>query len=548
MRGTGADGHDILPAGHLTLTVIVITHSNHRAVRLQAYGMRGTGADGHDILPAGHITPTLIVITHSHHRAVCLQAYSVESSCRNGDDILPAGHITLTVTVITHSNHRAVRLQAYSVESCCRNGDDIRPGGHITLTIIVLAHSHHRAVRLQAYGMIASGDDGHDILPAGHSAPTVTVITHSNHRAVRLQAYSVESCCRNGDDIRPGGHITLTIIVLAHSHHRAVRLQAYGMIASGDDGHDILPAGHSAPTVTVITHSNHRAVRLQAYGMRASDADGIPIGHLIPQRKRPFPGILIIARLSKSDGSLFEFARIHEGHRIIVVDHRKDHRIQQNDKGNNGTYNGSCNDANLFPFLGNTRTLQPVGFFLFSGNLCFFIAGFSLSCRVAVLAYCFKQPCRFYVGVFRPYGRHRIFRAGIDTLQPVVLITGVDILNVAHQARSQRLIGKAHGLLIVIIAVEGLCLILKVLLVFHPQFSHQLSQVCLGIFRIHVQYLFAIFISTAPFFVLQKQKDPLQQRCRSFIDVVFHSDPPKSNYSFSDIRCCHFNSEKMKIQ
>ena len=66
--------------------------------------------NSNDIRPAVHFALAIIVIAHSNHGSVCLQAYGMPTIRTNSNDIRPAVHFALAIIVIAHSNHGSIGL------------------------------------------------------------------------------------------------------------------------------------------------------------------------------------------------------------------------------------------------------------------------------------------------------------------------------------------------------------------------------------------------------------------------------------------------------
>ena len=100
-----ADGHNVFPAADIALAILVISHSHHRAVGFQAYGVIYFYADGHNIFPVADIAPATPVTSHSHHRAVGFQTYGVICSRADGISLvngIPDFHTALPgILIIT---------------------------------------------------------------------------------------------------------------------------------------------------------------------------------------------------------------------------------------------------------------------------------------------------------------------------------------------------------------------------------------------------------------------------------------------------------------
>ena len=81
---------------------------HHRAVRFEPQRIVGRRGNHHNVRPAGHIALTLVVSSNCEHRAVLAQANRMIRAGGNLPKIRPRGHVALTIAVIAHSQRRAV--------------------------------------------------------------------------------------------------------------------------------------------------------------------------------------------------------------------------------------------------------------------------------------------------------------------------------------------------------------------------------------------------------------------------------------------------------
>ena len=190
-------------------------------------------------------------MSHSHHRAVGFQTYGMIVSRTDGNNVPPAADIALAILNISHSHHRTVDFQAYGVTDSRTDSHNVPPAADIAPAIIIFSHSHHRAVGFQAYGATVSRADGNNVPPAVDIALAILIISHSHHGTVGFQAHSMNESCADGNNVPPVADIALALPIISHSHHSAVVFQAYGVIGSRAD-HVLYQSIPAAPLARVF--------------------------------------------------------------------------------------------------------------------------------------------------------------------------------------------------------------------------------------------------------------------------------------------------------
>ena len=186
------------------MAILVIPHSDHRAIAFQPYGVIPSCTDRHDVCPAADITFAIIIRSFGDHSTVTFQSYGVIVSCADGHDVCPAVE-ALYIIFISHSDHCAVGFHSNGVVISCTDCHNVRPAADITFATLIISHSDHRAVCFQSYGVVGSCADRHDVCPAADITLAILVIPRSDHRAIAFQPYGVIPSCAdsipNRDDI-----------------------------------------------------------------------------------------------------------------------------------------------------------------------------------------------------------------------------------------------------------------------------------------------------------------------------------------------------------
>jgi hypothetical protein len=75
---------DAAPSTYVALSIIIVTNSYYRAVRLKSDSMGTPRRYRHNISPATYITLVMFVETHCRHRAVKLNSNGMATTRRYG--------------------------------------------------------------------------------------------------------------------------------------------------------------------------------------------------------------------------------------------------------------------------------------------------------------------------------------------------------------------------------------------------------------------------------------------------------------------------------
>src|SRR5690625_2799203 len=93
---------DTAPAAYIALAIVIITHSNHRAVRFKADGMSATRRNCYNIAPVTYIALTILIPAHSRHSTVRFKADGMTTTNRDRHNTTPAAHISLAYLILTY--------------------------------------------------------------------------------------------------------------------------------------------------------------------------------------------------------------------------------------------------------------------------------------------------------------------------------------------------------------------------------------------------------------------------------------------------------------
>ena len=133
-----------------------------------------------------------------------------------------------------------------------------------------------------------------------------------------------------------------------------------------------------------------------------------------------------------------------------------------------------------------------------------------------------KCVCGFLIGIFCRGRVHCIYGPIINVGKTSGFVAVIDVLNIAAHFVFKSFIAETQYFDIIPAVIKRLCTVRQLLAVSHLQFHHQFTEICVGVFRINIQYFFAINVGVLPLSVLKKKKNSFQKRSRCGIASVYH--------------------------